>query len=97
MLAALVDQRRYRPVVEVVEAPADQGETLARQIFHRGREIELPFEPRLDRMRVRRRHVEAVGGQHLRADMAGDQLLGQECIGRTSGQRTNQPPTRGHD
>src|SRR5439155_9206254 len=27
MLAALVNQGRYRPVVEVVEAPADQGET----------------------------------------------------------------------
>ena len=97
MLSALVDQCRDWPVVEIVEAPADQGETLAREIFHRRREIELPLEPGFDPMRVRRRHVEPVGGQHLRADMAGDELLDQGLIGRTGGQHADQPPTRGHE
>ena len=29
--------------------------------------------------------------------MAGDQFLGQELIGGTSGQHADQPPARGHD
>jgi hypothetical protein len=28
MLAALVNERRHLPAMEIVEAPADQGETL---------------------------------------------------------------------
>ena len=97
MLAALVSQGGYRPAVEVVEAPTDQRETLGHEVLHRGREIELPLKPRFDRMGVRRRHIKLVGGQHLRADMTGYQFLGQEHIGGTNGERTQEPPTPGSD
>src|SRR5271165_5636080 len=50
MLAALVNQGRHRPAVQIVEAPADQRETLGHEILHRGRKIELTLEPRFDRV-----------------------------------------------
>src|SRR6266513_2766325 len=41
MFAPLVNQSRYGPVIEIIKAPANQRETFARKVRHRGREIEL--------------------------------------------------------
>src|SRR5580704_12177327 len=57
MLAPPVDDGGNRPAVEIVEPPADQGETLRGEIDHRRREIELAVEPRLDRVLVGGLHV----------------------------------------
>ncbi len=74
MLAPLIDQRRDGPIINVVEAPALQFESLLRQIFDWRREVELAIEPWLDRVLVGRRNIHQMLG-HQRAHMARDHFL----------------------
>src|SRR5678816_3260572 len=52
MLAPLVNERRHGPVVQVIQATAEQGESLAREVLDLGREIDPTAESRLDRVLV---------------------------------------------
>ena len=69
MVVAPVNQGRYRPARNVVEATADEDESLFCQILHCGGEVQLALEPWLDSMPLRRRDISQVGN-HQGADVA---------------------------
>ncbi len=77
MFATLVNQRRDRAAVEVVQAAADEAEAVGGKVVDRGREIDPPVEPRFDRMLVGRDHVHQMT-RHQRAQMAGQDLAGDD-------------------
>ena len=58
MLAASVDQRRHRPVIQIIHPAASQRKTSSRKVFHVRRVIELAVEPWLDIVLIRRRHIQ---------------------------------------
>ena len=73
MLVAPIDQHRHRPVVHIVEPPADEGKLLCGEIAHRRRVVDAAVEPRLHRV--------LIGGEHIgqvprlqRTNMVGDQF-----------------------
>src|SRR5438477_5570768 len=89
MLAPLVNQRRHRPVIEIIKTAADQRKSFAGKVDDRRREIELGVQPGF--------HCVLIGGSdvsevvcHQRTHMAGDELRGQELIGTTSLQSRHQ-------
>ena len=52
VLAPLINQGGHGPVVEVIEAPADQGEATIRKIVDCRRKIQLAVEPGFHRVAV---------------------------------------------
>src|SRR6476646_5061583 len=54
MFAFLVNQSCYRTVIEVIKATANQRKTLAGEVWHRSREIELRIQPWLYRVLIGR-------------------------------------------
>ena len=81
MLAALVDQDGGRAAGDVVEPAAGQREALALEVLHRRGEVEPAVEPGLDRVLVGGRHVHQMA-RLQRADMVGDELVGQRAVAR---------------
>ena len=70
------DERRDDAAGHVIKPSADEGETRARQIDNRWREIQLPGKPGLDLVLVRAPNVRQVVGKQ-RADMAGHEFVGR--------------------
>src|SRR6266436_1199100 len=84
MLLALVDERRYSSVIQILQSAADKRKPLTGKILNRWSEIELAVEPGLDCVLVGRDHIGVMSFQLQRADVIGNDLLGQEVIsGRT--------------
>ena len=74
MRPPLIYQRGDLAATQVVDSPADQRESLGREVRHRGREIQLAGEPRLHHVVLGRGHVHQV--IHLeRAHVPGDDLV----------------------
>ena len=83
MFAPLVNQRRHRPVIEIIETATNQRKSFAGKIDHRRGKIELRVQPRFDSVLIGRSDV----GEmicHQRTDMTGDELRRQELIGPRS-------------
>src|SRR2546423_6639809 len=80
MLSPLINQSRYRPVIEIIKTSPQQRKSVAGEISHGGRKIEPGVEPRFHRVLVGGRDIGDVVG-HERADMTSDELRGQELIG----------------
>ena len=80
MLAPLVNQSRYRMVVEIIKAPANQRKTFAGKVHHRSRKIELRVKPWFYGMLIRRTDVGEVI-RHKRADMTSYKLCRKELVG----------------
>ena len=76
MLVALIDERGDRASGQIVEPAAAQRKPLGGEILHRRGEVEAAVEPGLYRVPVARYDVFQMAGLH-RADMAGDDLLGE--------------------
>lgn len=57
LLAAPVYERCGRPVIHIVEAPANQGKSFGTEILDPRGKIESAIKSGLDRMLVRREHV----------------------------------------
>ena len=76
MFPSLVNQRRHRPVIEVIEATANQRKPFAGKLGHGRRKIELGVQPRFHRVLVGRSDVGEVVC-HQRTHMAGDELCCQ--------------------
>src|SRR5438874_3380557 len=83
MFAPLVNQRRHRPVIEIIKTATDQRKSFAGKIDHRRRKIELCVQPRFDGVLVGRSDVREVVC-HQRTHMTGDELGCQELIGPRS-------------
>jgi len=62
MFSALVDERGDFAAFEVVEAAADQRKAVAREVFDRGRKIELAVEPRFNGVLIGGGHIHQVAG-----------------------------------
>ena len=76
VLVAMVDERRHRPPVEIIEPPAGKRKPLWCEVLDRRREIDAAVEPRLDRVLVGRDDVFEMA-RLQRADMPGDDLPGE--------------------
>src|SRR5450755_1186559 len=81
MFAPLVNQHRRRPAIEIIETAPNQRKAFTGKVGHRRCKIELGVQPRF--------HSVLVGGSdvsevtcHKRTHMTGDELRGQELIGR---------------
>jgi hypothetical protein len=73
MGAPLIDERRDRSRIDVIEAAANQGEAFRGEIDHRGDTSTRPLNPRLDRVLIARLHVDEATALQ-RAQMRGYQL-----------------------
>ena len=80
MLAPLVNQSRYRMVVEIIKAPANQRKTFSGKVYHWSRKIELRIQPRFYSMLIRRSDVREVIC-HKRADVTSYKLRCKELVG----------------
>ena len=76
MRAVLIDQRRGALVLEVVGASAEQAVALRREVVHRRRDIDVPREPGLHGVPIRRFHIDEMRGQE-RADVRIDEIVEQ--------------------
>src|SRR5438552_12031192 len=79
VFAPFVNQRRDRPVIQIIEAAANQRKSLAGKIDNRGSKIELGVQPRFYRV--------LVGGSdigemvcHKRTRMTGDELRREKLV-----------------
>src|SRR6266403_6018271 len=79
MLSPLINQSRYRPIIEVIQTATNQGKSVAGKVDHRRCEIELCVKPRLYRVLVRGSYVSEMIC-HQRTHMTGDKLRCQELI-----------------
>src|SRR5438552_9512420 len=52
MLPSLIDQRRHRPVIEIIEAASNQRKSFVGKVRHGRRKIELGVQPRFHRVLV---------------------------------------------
>src|SRR6266550_9345249 len=91
MLSPLINQSRYRSVIEVIQTSSNQGKAVAGKVDHRRCEIELGVKPRLHRMLVRGSYVSEMIC-HQRTHMTGDELRRQELIGPGSLQSGHNVP-----
>ena len=80
MLSPLINQSRYRPVIEIIKTSPNQGKSVAGKVDHRRCKIELCVQPRLHRVLVRGSYVSEMVC-HQRTHMTGDELRRQELIG----------------
>src|SRR6202051_3011523 len=79
VFAALIDNRRHRLAVDIIEAAAEEPEALRREVDDRRRDVEFTVEPWLDRVLVARFHVYQMPSLERtyvgRHDFVGDGLL----------------------
>src|ERR1700676_185015 len=79
MLAPLVNQRRHRPVIQIIQTATDQRKSFTGKVHHCRREIELRVQPGL--------YGVLVGGSdvgemvcHKRTHMTGDELRREKLV-----------------
>src|ERR1700693_958458 len=79
MLAPLVNQRRHRPVIQIIQTATDQRKSLTGKVHNRRRKIELCVQPRF--------YGVLVGGSdiakmvcHKRTHMNGDEMRREKLI-----------------
>ena len=70
----MIDERRHRPAIQVIEPAAYQRKSLAGKIVYTGKVVQLSIEPRLYRVLVSGGDVSQVVG-HERPYVTGDDLL----------------------
>src|ERR1700730_1706603 len=83
MFASLVNQRRHRPVIQIIQTATDQRKSLTGKVHNRRRKIELGVQPGLYGVLVGGSDVREVVC-HQRTHMTGDELRRQELIGPRS-------------
>ena len=79
VFAPPVNQRRHRPVIQIIQAAANQGKFLTGKINNRRRKIELRVQPRLYRVLVRGGDIREMVG-HKRTDVTSYKLSRQKLI-----------------
>src|SRR5215813_14394983 len=96
MLLALVNQRRDRPIVEVIEPSPFQRKPLLGQIRYWWRKIQPAIEPRFDSMPIRGLDIIYVVG-HQRAHVSRDDFLRHQIIRRRTSPRWDQRQNQSRD
>ena len=79
MFASSVNQSCYWPVIQIIQAPADQRKSFTRKVDNCRSKIELRVQPRLDCVLVGRRDIGEMVRQK-RARMTGDELCREKLI-----------------
>jgi len=95
VLLAPIHQRRDWPVVQVIEAAADQRKSMVSHIFDWRREIQPAIKPWFDRVLVGRGHIGEMGG-HQGARVSGDDLLREEVFWHRAGPERLHTPHEEH-
>src|SRR5437773_10728743 len=80
VFAPSVNQRRHGPVIQVIQAPANQRKSLIGKIDNRRGKIELRVQPGFYSMLIRRSDVREVI-RHKRADVTSYKLRREELVG----------------
>src|SRR6266480_4798696 len=85
MFTPLVNQRRHRPVIEIIKTAADQRKSFVGKIDHRRCKIKLCVQPRFHGVLIGRSDVGEMVC-HQRTHMTGDKLRCQKLIGPRASQ-----------
>src|SRR6266436_2078062 len=89
MLAPLVNQRRHRPVIQIIQTATNQRKSLTGKVHHRRGKIELGIQPGFYGVLVGGSDVREVVC-HQRTHMTGDKLRREKLIGSRSLQSWDQ-------